>query len=112
MAVWHSLTNIACIVAQEVLSYLNGVIVMMGKIDKISRVSSVKMDPNSPWLQRRNRDNQESFQDMLKSQQRKASAVAEPDGEAATWDGNGATQSLFYENGVNLDFFYRQRIGM
>ena len=29
---------------------------MMGKIDKVSRITGVKLDPNSPWLQRRQRD--------------------------------------------------------
>ena len=43
---------------------------MMGKIDKVSRITGVKLDPNSPWLQRRQRDgqgNDRSFQDMLKN---------------------------------------------
>lgn len=87
---------------------------MMGKIDKISRVTGVNLDPNSPWLQRRQRDNQggrESFQDILNNQKAKRE-VSQPETEAATWEGNGATQSLFYENGVNLDFFYQQRMGM
>lgn len=87
---------------------------MMGKIDKISRVTGVKLDPNSPWLQRRQRDNQgeeQSFREMLKKQTSKLEAV-QPETEAATWDGTGATQSLFYENGVDLEFFYHQRIGM
>lgn len=87
---------------------------MMGKIDKISRVTGVKLDPNSPWLQRRQRDSQgeeQSFREMLKKQTSKLEAI-QPETEAATWDCTGATQSLFYENGVNLEFFYHQRIGM
>lgn len=87
---------------------------MMGKIDKISRITGVNFDPNSPWLQRRQRDNRgngESFQDILKNQKAKRE-VSTPETEAATWEGNGATQSLFYENGVNLEFFYHQRMGM
>ena len=46
---------------------------MMGKIDKVSRITGVKLDPNSPWLQRRRRDgqgNEGSFQDMLKNSKR------------------------------------------
>ena len=48
---------------------------------------------------------------MLKNRKSRLEANA-PETEAATWEGNGATQSLFYEKGVNLDFFYHQRIGM
>ena len=80
----------------------------------ISRITGVKLDPNSPWLQRRQRDgkgNERSFQDILKNRESRLEANA-PETEAATWEGNGATQSLFYEKGVNLDFFYHQRIGM
>ena len=87
---------------------------MMGKIDKISRITGVKLDPNSPWLQRRQRDDQGAegnFKDMLKNRKNRLEANTQ-ETEAATWDGNGATQSLFYEKGVNLDFFYHQRMGM
>jgi len=41
----------------------------------------------------------------------KAVAASRDVGEAAAWEGNGATQSLFYENGVDLRFFYAQREG-
>lgn len=90
---------------------------MMGKIDKITKISGVQLDANSPWLQRRHRDDQgseDSFKDMLRERAAKgvrSSAAAAPGEEAAVWEGNGATQSLFYEKGVDLDFFYRQRLG-
>ena len=32
--------------------------------------------------------------------------------EAAVWEGSSATQSLFYENGVDLSFFYKLRAGL
>lgn len=94
------------------------VIIMMGKVDKITKVTGVKLDVNSPWLQRRQRDGQgdeESFREALQgSMARRARRSAAPamSSEAAVWEGNSATQSLFYENGVNLDFFYRNRAGI
>lgn len=92
------------------------VIVMSERIEKVYKVSGVQMAPNSPWMQRRGRDNRqagESFRDMLKKRTGlKPQIVPQDVGEAAAWEGNGATQSLFYENGVDLRFFYQQREGL
>jgi len=70
---------------------------MMGKIDKVSRITGVKLDPNSPWLQRRQRDgqgNEGSFQDMLKNRKSRLEACT-PETEAATWEGNGSISFIF-----------------
>ena len=91
---------------------------MMSKVYKINRVNGVNLDMNSPWLQRRNRDDQAqgegSFKEMLQnSMARRGSKEETPQvSEAAVWEGSSATQSLFYEKGVDLSFFYKLRAGM
>lgn len=90
----------------------------MSKVYKINRVNGVNLDVNSPWLQRRNRDDQSqgegSFKEMLQSSMARRSRKEEMPqvSEAAVWEGSSATQSLFYENGVDLSFFYKLRAGM
>ena len=109
----------------------------MSKVYKINRVNGVNLDVNSPWLQRRNRDDQSqgegSFREMenLCAQGYPTLTVRRPRGiagsvtarrgrkeevpkvsEAAVWEGSSATQSLFYENGVDLSFFYKLRAGL
>lgn len=89
----------------------------MSKVDRIEKISNVRLDANSPWLQSRHRDDQgseDAFREKLQgsiAKRSRAAASSMPSGEAAVWDGTGATQSLFYENGVDLGFFYRQRLG-
>lgn len=91
---------------------------MMSKVYKINRVNGVNLDVNSPWLQRRNRDDQSqgegSFREMLQSSmaRRGRKEEAAQVSEAAVWEGSSATQSLFYENGVDLSFFYKLRAGL
>ena len=90
----------------------------MSKVYKINRVNGVNLDVNSPWLQRRNRDDQSqgdgSFKEMLQSSMARRSPKEETQqsSEAAVWEGSSATQSLFYENGVDLSFFYKLRAGL
>lgn len=90
----------------------------MSKVYKINRVNGVNMDVNSPWLQRRNRDDQSrgegSFREMLQSSMARRDRKEEVPkvSEAAVWEGSSATQSLFYENGVDLSFFYKLRAGL
>lgn len=91
---------------------------MMSKVYKINRVNGVNLDVNSPWLQRRNRDDQSqgegSFKEMLQNSMARRSRKEEAPkvSEAAVWEGGSATQSLFYENGVDLSFFYKLRAGL
>ena len=91
---------------------------MMSKVYKINRVNGVNLDMNSPWLQRRNRDDQSqgegSFKEMLQNSMARRSRKEEAPkvSEAAVWEGGSATQSLFYENGVDLSFFYKLRAGL
>lgn len=89
---------------------------MMGRVDRVARVKGVHLDVNSPWLQRRGRDDQSggSFRENLQHSmtRRRSEETAPQISEAAVWEGSGATQSLFYENGVDLDFFYKLRAGM
>ena len=91
---------------------------MMSKVYKINRINGVNLDVNSPWLQRRNRDDQSqgdgSFKEMLQSSMARRSPKEETTqaSEAAVWEGSSATQSLFYENGVDLSFFYKLRAGL
>lgn len=89
---------------------------MMSKVDKVNKIKAVNLDANSPWLQRRNRDDQSqaegSFRDILQSNiaRRAMRHSAETEsGEAAVWEGSGVSQSLFYEKGVDLGFFYNAR---
>lgn len=90
----------------------------MSKVYKINRVNGVNLDVNSPWLQRRNRDDQSqgegSFKEMLQNSMARRSRKEEAPkvSEAAVWEGGSATQSLFYENGVDLSFFYKLRAGL
>ena len=90
----------------------------MSKVYKINRVNGVNLDVNSPWLQRRNRDDQSrgegSFREMLQSSMERRGRKEEVPkvSEAAVWEGSSATQSLFYENGVDLSFFYKLRAGL
>ena len=90
----------------------------MSKVYKINRVNGVNLDVNSPWLQRRNRDDQSqgegSFREMLQSSMVRRGRKEEVPkvSEAAVWEGSSATQSLFYENGVDLSFFYKLRAGL
>ena len=90
----------------------------MSKVYKINRVNGVNLDMNSPWLQRRNRDDQSqgegSFREMLQNSMARRSRKEEAPkvSEAAVWEGGSATQSLFYENGVDLSFFYKLRAGL
>lgn len=92
------------------------VVIMMGRVDRVARIKGVKLDVNSPWLQRRGRDDQSGggFQENLqRSMTRRRREESAPQiSEAAVWEGSGATQSLFYENGVDLDFFYKLRAGI
>ena len=87
---------------------------MMSKVYKINRVNGVNLDVNSPWLQRRNRDDHGSFREMLQSSMARRGRKEEAPqvSEAAVWEGSSATQSLFYENGVDLSFFYKLRAGL
>lgn len=90
----------------------------MSKVYKINRVNGVNLDVNSPWLQRRNRDDQSqgegSFREMLQNSMARRGRKEEVPkvSEAAVWEGSSATQSLFYENGVDLSFFYKLRAGL
>lgn len=90
---------------------------MYGPVPKLDKLHSVEMTAHSARLRRHNRDDQSNqqglFKDMLAqtmAKQKSYKPQAETEGretEAAVWEGNGVTQSLFYQKGVNLDFFYR-----
>ena len=109
--------TILCLVARQVGGE-RAVVVMMSRVNRVNRINGVNLDVNSPWLQRRNRDDQSgsggSFREALQSSmaRRRREEEAVQVSEAAVWESSGATQSLFYENGVDLDFFYRLRAGM
>ena len=108
--------TILCVVARQVDGG-RAVVIMMSRVDRVNRINGVNLDVNSPWLQRRNRDDQSgsggSFKETLQNSmaRRRREEVAAQVSEAAVWESSGATQSLFYENGVDLDFFYRLRTG-
>lgn len=90
---------------------------MFSAISKVEKQRNVEVTSHSARLRRPNRDDQSKqqgqFKEMLAksmARQRNYAHRAEPEGqdtEAAVWEGNGVTQSLFYQNGVDLGFFYR-----
>ena len=90
-----------------------GVILVDGLL-KVDKIKSVYLKPHEDWLNRRNRQNssdnhKESFQQKLQQRMEKEEAKAVDTGEAAVWEGSNVTQSLFYQQGVNLDHFYQLR---
>ena len=86
----------------------------MDKISKVNRVNPADLNLQEAWLRRRQDDessgNKQQFQNMLKQtiKKQKDNDQNIEETEAAVWEGNSATQSLFYQQGVDLRFFHPQ----
>ena len=87
-----------------------GVILVDGLL-KVDKIKSVYLKPHEDWLSRQNSsdNHKESFQQILQQRMEKEEAKAVDTGEAAVWEGSNVTQSLFYQQGVNLDHYYQLR---
>lgn len=81
---------------------------MLEKVARVARVKGTDCDVNSPFLRKNSRDDQQKdkspFQKMLSEKIRQEQPSA-PVSEAYVMDCTRATQSLFYQQGVDLRFF-------